>query len=402
MTAPTKILLLDTGKEWGGGTNSMMELLKRIDRNRFAVTALFYHNYRKGGDSSLRQEFEKIGIELLLLPQRHQPTWAKWSKELVRGLLAWNRPLRDAAVFAIERAWRIRPNASRIADILNGGGYDLLYMNNQPSSNLEGVLAAERAKVPVVQHCRIETILNRTELAALNRGVRRVVCVSQGVADSLVKQGVPAEKCIAVLNGIDGKQTLPDPAPVRKMLGVSDEQIVIGTVGSLVIRKGVHDLLRAAKTVRERTGAPFKLLIVGEGPQRGELEALANTLGLRNDVSFTGFQKAPLSFISAMDIFVLASAREGLPRVILEAMLLGKPVVASDVVGSRELVRKDVSGCLFPYGNVAALANSLVHLIENQALREEMGRRGREIVLTEYSIERYVAGVEAVLEEAAR
>lgn len=397
-----RVLLLDTGKEWGGGTNSMLELLKRIDRSRFAITALFYHNYRKGEDSDLRRELQKIGIELRLLPQRRPPAWAKLGKELARGLLAWSPTLRSRAVFAIERAWRIRPNAKRIADILNTGGYDLLYMNNQPSSNLEGVLAAEMAKVPVVQHCRIETTLNRTELAALNRGVRRVVCVSQGVADSLVKQGVPAEKCIAVLNGIDGKQTLPDPAPVRKMLGVSGQQIVIGTVGSLVIRKGVHDLLRAAKTVRERTGAPFKLLIVGEGPQRGELEALANSLGLRNDVIFPGFQKAPLPFISAMDIFVLASAREGLPRVILEAMLLGKPVVASDVVGSRELVRKDVSGSLFPYGNVAALANSLLHLIENQALREEMGRRGREIVLTEYSIERYVAGVEAVLDEAVR
>lgn len=399
MSGPHKILLLDTGREWGGGTNSMMELLKRMDRKRFAVTALFYHNYRKGGDSDLRRELAKIDIDLLLLPQRPQPKWAKLGKELARGLLAWNRRLRGRAVFAIEHAWRIGPNARRIAQVLREGGYDLLYMNNQPSSNLEGLFAAETTGVPAVQHCRIETALNRAEIAALNRTARRIICVSQGVADSLIRQGVAAEKCIAVLNGIDGSQALPDPAPVRAALGLSDGEVVIGTAGSLIARKGVGDLLRAAGMVRQKTPTPFRLLIVGEGPQRGELERLAGELGLENAVIFAGFQKEPLPFIAAMDVFTLASAREGLPRVILEAMLLRKPVLASDVVGSRELVRHGVSGLLFPHGDATALAQNLLRLMEDPGLRAEMGRRGGEIVRREYTIERYVQGVEAVLSE---
>lgn len=404
MTAPVKILLLDSGKEWGGGTNSMIELLKRIDRGHFSVTALFYHNYRKGEDSDLRQELEKIGIELRLLPQRRQPIWAKLGKELGRGLLAWSPALRSRAVFAIERAWRIRPNARRIAGLLREGGYGLLYLNNQPASNLEGLLAAEMTGIPAVQHCRIDPALSAMEADIANRIVRRVICVSQGVADSLVRQGMEKGKCVTVFNGIDGKQPLPDPAPVRAALGVGAEEILIGTVGSLVARKGVNDLLSAAAALRERIGETraFKIVVVGDGPERQQLESQARDLGLGKRVVFAGFQKVPLPFIAAMDIFVLASAREGLPRVILEAMFLQKPVVASDVVGSRELVRHGASGLLFPYRDASALADGLLTLIRDPALRAQMGQRGREIVLSEYSIERYVAGVEAVLEEAAR
>ena len=83
MKDPKRILLFDTGNEWGGGTNSMIELLKRIDRTRFAVTACFYHNYRQG-DSTLQDALTGIDIPLVILPTRSQPLWAKLAKELAR------------------------------------------------------------------------------------------------------------------------------------------------------------------------------------------------------------------------------------------------------------------------------------------------------------------------------
>ncbi|HMM71761.1 MAG TPA: glycosyltransferase, partial [Rhodocyclaceae bacterium] len=138
---PRRMLLLDTGKEWGGGTNSMIELLKRLDRARFAVTACFYHDYPRGS-STLAVELAAIGVPLMVMPVRSQPLWAKMAKELARGLLGWHRRWRAAAVFRIELCWRIRPRARALAEVLRQGGYTLLYMNNQPASNLEGYLAA--------------------------------------------------------------------------------------------------------------------------------------------------------------------------------------------------------------------------------------------------------------------
>lgn len=392
-----RILILDTGKEWGGGTNSMIELLKRIDRSRFAVTPLFFDNYARGSESDLRRSLAEIGLQLELLPRRKQPAWAKIAKELARGLLTWSPRLKSSAVFQIEKGWRINPDARRIANVLKAGGYDMLYLNNQPSSNLEGLLAAEMAGVPVVQHCRIEATLNATETEVLNRIVRRVICVSHGVAESLIAQGVDPSRCTVVLNGVDGKQALPIRETVRQGLELAGASVVVGTIGSLVPRKGILSLLEALQSIADQS---VRGLIVGDGPQRDVLQTAVEELGIADRTVFAGFQREPLPYLVAMDIFCLLSAREGLPRVILEAMLLGKPVIATDIPGSRELVRHGESGFLVAKGDKQALLMALKRLISDESLRTSMGQRGREIVLADYSIESYVQGVEQILDGA--
>lgn len=167
-----RVLIVDSGKEWGGGTNSLLELLKRINHSRFAVTACFYHDYERGRESSISRELAALGIPFVRLPDLYQPAWAKLAKELARGLLAWHKSLRARAVFTIERAWRIGPRTTQLARLLREGDHGLLYLNNQPSSNLEGYLAGEATGVPVVQHCRIDATLNAAEIAAVNRSAR--------------------------------------------------------------------------------------------------------------------------------------------------------------------------------------------------------------------------------------
>jgi L-malate glycosyltransferase len=392
----TRILVLDTGKEWGGGTNSLLELLKRIDRKRFEIGACFYHDYSRGEGSSISRELAALGIPFTRLPDLRQPLWAKLAKELARGLLAWHQGLRARAVFAIERAWRIAPRAAQVARLLREGGHSLLYLNNQPSSNLEGYLAGEAAGVPVVQHCRIDATLNAAEVAAANRVARAVICVSQGVADSLRAQGVAADRIVVVHNAIDGAQPLPAPQPLQD---IPPGALVVGTVGQLVRRKSVDDLLRAVQKLG--AGAtPIHALVVGAGPEEHSLRALAATLGVAERVHFTGFQREPLPWLAAMDIFVLASSKEGLPRVILEAMLLSRPVIAARAIGSSELVADGDTGFLYAHGDVAALADRINELAGDGTLRARLGQAGRARVLAEFSIERYVAGVEQVLTAA--
>lgn len=394
-----RILLLDTGREWGGGTNSMIELLKRLDRNRFQVTALFHHNYARGIDSDLRSELHRIGIALVHLPRVKQPMWARMAKEAARVLLFWSRPLRAAALFRIELLWRIRPTARHVAARLTGGGFDLLYMNNQPSSNLEGTLASALSGIPAIQHCRKKAVLNRYEVSHTNRITRKIICVSRGIADALVRGGVDAGKCVVVPNAIDGRQLLPDGVEVRTRLQLNPDTIVIGFIGSLLAQKGVQHLLRAASRMQDPAGPRIRILIVGDGPRRQSLEAEATALGLEHDATFAGFQQQPLDYLAAMDIFCLASASEGLPRVILEAMLLGKPVVATRVTGSEELVEDGVTGLLVPFADPDALAQALLRLVRDPALRNRFGQAGRERVLSAYSIDSYVAGVERVFDE---
>ena len=395
MSAPKRILLLDTGNEWGGGTNSMFELLKRIDRTRFDVTCCFYKDYKKGQSGRLlSEELADIGIPLIVLPSRKQPLWAKLAKEIVRGFLAWSGRLKRKGVFAIEMAWRIKPRAAVLQKLLSDEKFDLLYVNNQPASNLEGYLAVENLNIPMVQHCRCTPTLNAAEISILNRSNSPIICVSQGVADVLKGYGLSGQRLRIVHNAIDSRMPLPEPVSP----GCVADSIVIGTVGRLNELKSVDHLIRAVARLCQN-GLSVCCVVVGEGEERESLGQLAEKLGVADIVRFAGFQAVPLSWVQAMDICVLCSSKEGFPRVVLEAMLAAKPVVGSDVNGTRELVVNEETGLLYAYGYVPELAASLRRLAQDPSLRREMGNAGRRRVATYYSIEAYVSGVMKILVE---
>jgi len=139
--------------------------------------------------------------------------------------------------------------------------------------------------------------------------------------------------------------------------------------------------------------------VVGEGEERENLEQLAEKLGVADLIQFAGFQSVPLSWVQAMDICVLCSSKEGFPRVVLEAMLAAKPVVGSDVNGTRELVVHEETGLLYAYGDVPELAAALRRLAQDPNLRRDMGNAARRHVETYYSIDAYVTGVMKVLAE---
>ena len=391
-----KILILDTGKEWGGGTNSLLEFLKRADRRRFSFTALFCDDLKKGQDSCVSKELRKIGIETMFLPRRKKGLCLRIAKEAGRALLFASAELKRRFIFRMDLIARIRPDAQWIASVIRDGGFDLLYMNNLPSTNLEGILAAKEAGIECVQHSRRALMISGYEARAVNESVAKVICVSKGVMDCHLKSGVNSEKCVVVYNGIDASSSpsIP-PEEVRRRLGVDEGALVIGTVCSLVKRKRVSMLLEAVAALKDR--GDIRAVIVGEGPDAGALKRKAQALGISGRVVFTGFSSDALSYINAFDIFVLPSGNEGLPRVILEAMLMGKPVAAFDIIGPDELVEDSRTGLLSPDGDLGALAEKISLLAASPEIRREFGARARERVLKNFSIESYVKGVEEVL-----
>jgi len=400
-----KILILDTGKEWGGGTNSLLELLKRIDKSKYHFTALFYNNYKKGADSDIKTEAEKLGVEFLILEQRTQPVIAKTAKELLRLLFFFSRRLKKYSVFLIDYHFRIKQNAEKISGILKNLKIDLLYMNNQPSSNLEGIIASKMTGVPALQHSRIETTLNPFEVKAVNLWLKKMICVSEGVKNSFVRQGVDKSKCVVVYNGI-AIETVPNTSrqDIRKMWGISDENILIGAVGSLIKRKRINDLIEAFAELNNPLISPLskcrlKCIIVGDGPEKDKLQKQVLKMGLQDKVVFTGFQSDAISYINALDILVMASEKEGLPRVILEAMLMGKPVIACDIAGPSELIVDGETGFLVPVGQTKAIANAMLSLTKDSALRDQMGEKAKERVIKNFPVEKYINDVENVFAE---
>lgn len=400
-----QVLILDTGKEWGGGTNSLLELLKRlvpegsnrgIDRGKYHFTALFYNNYKKGNASDIKTEIEKLGIDFLLLEQNKQAVVSKVLKEASRLIFFFSKKLKKHFIFLTDYHFRIKLNSKNIADTLKRLKINLIYMNNQPSSNLEGILAASALNIPCLQHSRIGVELNPFEVDAVNNWLTKMICVSQGVKEVFIKQGVDARKCEVVYNGIDPNVKPATAAlEIRKEWGINDNEIVIGTVGSLIKRKRISDLIEAFAGLHKRV----KCVIVGDGPERDNLQREAVEKGLKGNVIFTGFQTDAISYINAMDILVLPSENEGLPRVILEAMLMAKPVVACNITGSLELVVDGETGFLVPARNPEMLADALSKLAASDDLRRGMGENGRMRVIERFAIDKYVNGVNNIFEE---
>lgn len=398
-----KILLLDNGREWGGGTNSMLELLKRIDRQKFDITCCFYHNYGRGNGETIESVLLALDIPVFFIPQIKQPRWAKIVKEVARALLFFNKKLKKRAIDLIDERWRIIPNASKINSLLQLGNYDTLYMNNQPSTNVEGYLAARGLNVAVVQHCRIDPLLEPRLVKMVNQDCQAVIAVSEGVNATLRKHGVKADRCFTVSNAIDIHQPLPDRLEVRQRFKLAPGTFVFGSIGSLILRKSNHHTLQAlGRFKRAHPDADWKMIVVGAGPELQHLLQLATAENIQNHVVFTGFQNNALDYLTAFDAFILASRSEGLPRVMLEAMLVNTAVVGSRVVGTAELISHDETGLLFDYGNVVQLTQHLTALWQDADLRQRLINAAGKRVREQYAIETYVSGVENILQSVVR
>jgi glycosyltransferase involved in cell wall biosynthesis len=167
---------------------------------------------------------------------------------------------------------------------------------------------------------------------------------------------------------------------MRSRLGIRDDEFVIGKVARLFELKGYEYVIEAAKRIRD-AHPNVRFLFVGDGILREQLEAQARRLGVRDWILFAGLVPASQvpTYLSAMDALVHASLREGLARVLPQALLAGKPVVSFDVDGAREVVLHGETGYLVPPKSVDGLVEALCALIEDPARAVAMAARGREL-----------------------
>ncbi|MDZ7365429.1 MAG: glycosyltransferase family 4 protein [candidate division KSB1 bacterium] len=232
----------------------------------------------------------------------------------------------------------------------------------------------------------------------------RVIAVSEKIHRERKSQLLPIKKNCLIKNGIDIERfMLPQEIrqqfrrEVRQRYGLNDA-VVIGEVARLVKGKGQHILLSALAICRRRR-AHFKILLVGDGPSRAELESLSRQLQLDSAVIFAGHQADPRPFLAAMDVFVLPSLNEGLPLSLLEAMAMGLPVVAARSGGIPELIDDLKTGLLAPPNDVEALALRLQELLDDMTLRERLAAKARAVVKANFDQQKMLALHDAVYDE---
>ena len=275
-----------------------------------------------------------------------------------------------------------------------------------------GRWAAWQAGVPVVIHTihglaftastsRLVNAVYRYAEKATAPISSRIVCVADAMRDQSLAGGIGRkEQYVTVYSGMDTSSFLRPPVPreeVRRSLGISPEQVVVGTIARLFDLKGHDDLLEIAPDLCRRH-PQLRFLWLGDGTLRQRFEMQMREHHLEDRFILTGMvspARIP-ELVNAMDIVVHPSRREGLARALVQGALAAKPVITYDVDGNRESLIHEKTGFLLPPFDIEKLASALAILSEDAQQREAMGLAGREFVVERFSAQRMVDELERV------
>lgn len=369
-TKKIRVLLITDEMEVGGTQRQIVHIARSLDKTRFEATVLYFCNR-----SFLVDELESAGVCVIEVAKR---------KRVDIGFLR------------------------KLVARLKEGGFDVVHCFAF-TGELWGAIA-RRFLPRALRPALITSVRNKYDwYSPLQWRIKRwaalesTVVVANSVAGgehAREKMQLPHGAIAVVYNGVaDVSVGLTD-----RDATVSNEAVKVLFVGRLVEQKNVPLLLRAMHLLFRKHGArdmPLRLLLAGDGPLRSVLERQAVSLGLGCCVEFVGESSDTPALMRASDFIVSPSFREGLSNVILEAMMMGRPVIATAVGGSVELVEVGETGILFESNNEIELAEAMQNLVDDQDLREKLGVAGRRRALERYTVQAMVSAMENHYTESA-
>lgn len=236
-----------------------------------------------------------------------------------------------------------------------------------------------------VQHTRRTPLYYWIDRVSL-RFYEKVFCVSDDLYHHCRASGVEAAKCEVLENGIDLEEhtrtELVEDAKIQ--LGLDPRRILIGAAGRLSAEKGFDILIRAVAQLRDQRLNPL-LVIAGEGAEKSQLQRVIADLNLSDNVRMVGYQANMKPWYQAMDVFALSSLREGLPNVVLEAMALEVPIVATNIAGLPRLIQSEINGLLVEPGDTSSLTRALSRLLADSDMRARLRQAGRSTLVRHYN-----------------
>jgi glycosyltransferase involved in cell wall biosynthesis len=377
-----KVLQIITRLIVGGAQEHIMYLCDLLEKKRFEVTIL--SGIQTDDESDCMDEVRKKSINLTLLPQ------------LTREI----NPLLDLIVLYKMMVYMKRER------------FDIVHTNSS-KAGIIGRLAAKLAGVPVIVHTahgwahhdymsswrrRFYIMLERIA----EKFSDKIVAVSElNVKKALNdKIGYPSKYCI-IRSGIDLEKFSRlgiYPEREKRKLSIDPQDKVVGSVTRFFDQKAPGDFIRMANEIL-KSNKKVSFLLVGDGPLKEKIEAMISEYKISEKVILTGFRSDIPELLSIMDIYVLTSLWEGLPRVLPQAMAMCIPIVATCVDGVPEAVKHGENGFLVPAKDYHALAEKTLQLIENPSLAKRMGEAGKKMVYPEFCVKEMVKKTEELYED---
>ncbi|KPJ98809.1 MAG: hypothetical protein AMK71_10820 [Nitrospira bacterium SG8_35_4] len=349
-----KILHIAATSTGGVGLNILL-LAKYMRHEQFDVAVAF------APGCNLDQEFKNIGVKLYPITMTRSPY-------SIRNILGFIQLL---ALFRKEH-------------------FDIVHTHTSVGGVL-GRIAARIMHIPVILWSIHGWAFNYPDGAFPGRKIFKVlekyldtctdhyVAVSKNMKDIGISAGITTENKISIIyHGIEMEKyrAANGDTSIRRELGIDPDTYVVGTAGRFESQKGMDDFIHAARFVRQAV-SNVKFLIVGDGPLKGRLERLSAELDIADAVCFTGWKDNVNKYIECMDIFCMSSLWEALPFMLLEAMALQKPVVATCVGGIPEILEHGKGGFLMPPRKPDEFARGVIDLLRTDGLKEEMGHFNR-------------------------
>jgi glycosyltransferase involved in cell wall biosynthesis len=348
----------------GGAQESVYNLLSRMDRERFDVRVV---SLSPGAGV---RKIERLGLPVRVIHEHDDDV-------AVEALTAYLRDVDPDIVH--NHMFRAEVVGTRAAVALAEAGRRRPYV------------------VSTVHSSRVRSPADRELLRELTPEMNRLIAVSGAIERKIVDEGRAVIPVSLIYNGVDlERYDHQEPCcTLREEYGMEPGAEIVGVVARLEPEKGHRTLLQAWPTVLRHCADAY-LLLVGEGSERASLEAEARRLRLAHRVVFAGRRDDVPAVTAALDVAVLPSYREAQGLTILEAMALGRPVVASNVGGIPEMVEDGVTGLLVPPHDAPALAAAIVRLLEDHPYADRLAKAGHDLVHDRFCVERMVREIEAI------
>ena len=361
-----KILYLSSSVNLWGARKSLLDILTHLDKKTFSPIVVC------SASGPLTEKLDEIKIPYRIVKIR---LWRKGK------YFPW-----------------IPSTVMCLAKLIRKERISLVHSNSHSDAPY-GILACKFRKIPVILHIR--DIIQPDKVGKyLLKHADRVIAVSNAAADAFKDIKNRNKKLLVINNSID-LNSFKASEDIRGKLNISKNELVIGIVGQISKLKGHDVFLRAASIILEKN-KNVKFLVVGNVRRerdQGLCEALINKLDLRENVIFTGFRHDIANVLSAIDILAFPTLKESFGRSAIEAMALGKPVVASNVGGVPEIVNHGKTGILVSPGDAEELADGLLELINDKEKREDMGNEGLKVVREKFDIRDMMNRIENVYKE---
>lgn len=360
---PVRVIHVIDDLGLGGAQRQLVELVKALPRDRYDLHVVSLSTTK----TDYARTLQAAGVCLTQIPQSGK--WDGRCFSMLSKLIKTGKP-------SIVHTWLF-------------------------TADLYGRMAAWVAHVPVIiSAVRSVEPDKPAHYVVVDRVLRNITSAftvnARAIGEVLTaREHVPIGKIHTIYNGLDLRALDPSRVngAIRRAIGVGADVPLVGIVGRLAPVKDHATFLRAAAHVH-RDAPQARFLIVGNGPLRGALEQLSQSLGLSGVVRFLDSQADVAEVFAALDLAVVSSRYEGCSNVILEAMAMGKPVIATAVGGNPELVTPGRTGLLVPVGDADRLAEAILTLVRDRPSARAMGQAGRQRIEAEFTLERMMRQTE--------